>query len=481
MAGRILKGVGWSAVQQFSTQGIQFIVTVFLARLLTPSEFGIVAVSMIALNILQVINETGFGAALMQKLDRDETDFSSVFFLNIGLGLFLYGILFLSAPLLAIAFKEPELPNVLRLLGLNVIINSFVVVQRTKLLIDVDFKTWAKASIIAVTISGVLGIFLATQNFGVYALVVQSLTSSFITTLLIWVMAKWHPQWIISKTRLKSLFQFAYKLILARLLNTIFNEIYSTVVGIIYSPALLALFNRAKSFETMSSNNIVGIVQRVSTPILCENQKSKADLSKVLEKFISGTALIVFPLLVWLIVLAKPLVIFLLTEKWEESAWMLQIICLGGFFYVINSFNLNLFNATGKTGWALKCEVYKKILAVVIIAIVVVLKDFTALVWCQVIISLSDYLIGSIYVKKQIGLNWIDQLKPLVRFIGASSLIGVIIYASTFWIETNGMKVLIGTLVGLFSYCFLSYTLNLANCRDKFNFNNICRKKVKDS
>lgn len=290
MAGRILKGVGWSAVQQFSTQGIQFIVTVFLARLLTPSEFGIVAVSMIALNILQVINETGFGAALMQKLDRDETDFSSVFFLNIGLGLFLYGILFLSAPLLAIAFKEPELPNVLRLLGLNVIINSFVVVQRTKLLIDVDFKTWAKASIIAVTISGVLGIFLATQNFGVYALVVQSLTSSFITTLLIWVMAKWHPQWIISKTRLKSLFQFAYKLILARLLNTIFNEIYSTVVGIIYSPALLALFNRAKSFETMSSNNLVGIVQRVSTPILCENQKSKADLSKVLEKFISGTA-----------------------------------------------------------------------------------------------------------------------------------------------------------------------------------------------
>ena len=179
MAGRIVKGVSWSAVQQFSTQGIQFVISIILARILTPEEFGVVAAAMIVLVILQVINETGFGAALLQKLDRDETDFFSVFILNIVMGVVLYGILYLSAPLIAQIFGLSQLTTVVRLLGINLLISSFIVVQRTKLLIQVDFKTWTIASVSAALLAGIISIIMAYNDFGVYALVVQSILSSF--------------------------------------------------------------------------------------------------------------------------------------------------------------------------------------------------------------------------------------------------------------------------------------------------------------
>jgi O-antigen/teichoic acid export membrane protein len=260
------KGVLWSAIERFSVQGVQFVISVILARLLFPEDFGLLALVFIVINVLQTINEVGFGASLMFKQDRDDLDFSSVFVLNIFMGVFLYIVLYLTAPFLASFFNQPQLTLITRITGISLLINSFVVVQRTKLLIEVNFKTQAKASLIAVIISGAIGIIAALQNYGVWALVFQILISSSLNVILIWKYVKWRPSLSFSYDRFLFLFNFAYKLIIARLINTIFEQVYSLVIGKIYSPAQLGYFNRGQSFIFLTSNNITGIIQRVSTP-----------------------------------------------------------------------------------------------------------------------------------------------------------------------------------------------------------------------
>ena len=344
-----INGVIWSAAERFSVQGIQFVISVILARLLSPSDFGLIALMLIVINILQTINESGFGVALLQKKERDELDFSTVFILNTLLGLFLYVILFVTAPLIASFFDQPLLQSLTRVIGLNLITTSLVVVQKTKLLINIDFKTQAKASLVAVILSGVGGIILAYYGFGVWALVFQSISNNVFNTILIWMFVSWRPRLRFSYDRFIALFNFAYKLILARLINSIFQEVFSTVVGKLYTPAQLGYFNRAKSFESLSTNNITMIVQRVSTPMLCEAQTDKEDMKRVLLRFIRSTALIVYPLLFGLAILAEPLITVLLTDKWLPSAWILRVLCPVGIFFVISTFNMNVFNATART------------------------------------------------------------------------------------------------------------------------------------
>ena len=465
MAGRIVKGVSWSAVQQFSTQGIQFVISIILARILTPEEFGVVAAAMIVLVILQVINETGFGAALLQKLDRDETDFFSVFILNIVMGVVLYGILYLSAPLIAQIFGLSQLTTVVRLLGINLLISSFIVVQRTKLLIQVDFKTWTIASVSAALLAGIISIIMAYNDFGVYALVVQSILSSFFSCIFIWWLVKWHPNWQFSLRRLKSLFQFAYKLIAARLINTVFNEIYSSVIAIVFNPTQLAFFNRANSFQYMTSVNIVSIVQRVAVPVMCEHQNSETELRNLTIHFIKNTSFFIIPLAVLLFTLAKPLIICLLTEDWLESAAILQAICLIGFFYNISAFNMNIFNATGRTDLALKCEIVKKTISVLIIAIAVISKDFNILVWSYIVTAIIECLINIAYTHSQIHASFVYQVKPMLSILGCAVLSGGIIEVGKCFITNPYIQLFgLGT-VGILSYLGFCYIWNICDTR----------------
>lgn len=465
MAGRVIKGVSWSAVQQFSTQIIQFVVTIVLARILTPDEFGVVAASMIVLAVMQVINETGFGAALMQKLDRDETDFFSVFVLNIIMGLVLYGFIYLTAPLWALVFKSPQLESVIRYLGLNLIFASFIVVQRTKLLIKVDFKTWTKASVSAAIISGAIGIYMAHAGYGVYALVAQSLILSFLSTAFIWLMVRWRPTVSFSFSRLKGLFQFAYKLIAARLINTIFNEVYASVIAIVFNPAQLAFFNRAKSFETLSSNNIVSIVQRVAVPVMCEKQHSEIELRNVTLTFIRNTALIITPLIILLFTLSKPLIVCLLTDKWIECAGILRIICVAGFFYNISAFNMNIYNATGRTDLALKCEIVKKIVSIAIIAIAVVFKNFDVLIWSYIVCSIIECIINTRYTYSQIHASFLYQLKGLMGIVSCAFVMGMYIFMGTLIIDNYYLQLAILSISGMLLYITLCYMLNICDCR----------------
>ncbi len=464
MAGRVVKGVSWSAIERFSVQAVQFIVSVVLARLLTPSDFGVVALALVIMNVLQTINEVGFGAALMQKLDRDELDFSSVFVMNMVMGVVLYAILYVVAPLMETAFDLTGLATVVRWLGLNLIITSFVVVQRTKLFISVDFKTMAKASLVAVLVSGAVGIWYAYQGGGVMALVAQSLLNNLLTTLLIWMQVKWRPILQFSWQRFVSLFRYAYKLILARFVNVVFNEVYSVVIGAYYSPAQLGLFNRAKSFETMSSNNITQIVQRVSTPILCEKQKDNIEMGQALMSFIRNTAFVVYPLLFGLAVLAEPLIAVLLTDKWLGAVWILQVLCPVGLLYVISTFNMTVFNATGRTDWALKAEVIKKVTDIAIIAVAIML-GFEALVWSQVVIAVFEAIVNMYYTKKQIGLSLVAQLKSVLGILVSAIVMAIGVTLISMLFEDNIIKLVVGVVSGVAIYAIACFVFDVNSSR----------------
>ncbi len=462
---RAIKGVGWSGIERFSVQIIQFVVTIILARLLTPNDFGVVAIILVVINILQVFNEVGFGAALMQKLDRDELDYSTVFVFNIIWGGILYGLVYASAPLFASFFEFPELTNLTRILGVNIIISSFIVVQRAKLMIFVDFKTQAKASFLAVIISGVISIYAAYKGLGVMAIIIQQLVNNSINTIFLWIYTKWQPKLQFSYKRFKTLFNYAYKLILARFVNAVFQEIYSLAIGKVYAPAQLGYFNRAKSFVGISSNNITQVVQRVSTPILCESQHDYDRMGKQLIEFIQKTAFIVFPLLCGLFVLAEPLIKVVLTEKWLPAAWMLQVLCPVGMLFVISTFNLNVFNATGKTNWALKSEIIKKTLNVLIL-IGAILISFEALIVSQILVAIIDFVLDTWFTKKQIGLTWLKQLKALSGVFGAALLMAVVVYLTTAYISNDIWKLIVGFVSGTLFYFLISYIFDIIAFRN---------------
>ena len=463
-SGIAIRGVAWSAIERFSVQGIQFVISIILARLLIPADFGLIALVLVVMNILQTINEVGFGAALMQKKTRDDLDFSTVFILNIFLGVFLYGILFVVAPFIASFFEQSQLSLLIRVIGINLISTSLVVVQRTRLLIEVDFKTQAKASLIAVILSGVGGILLAYYGGGVWALVLQSILYNLANTVLIWLFVSWRPRLRFSYDRFVALFNFAYKLILARLINSIFQEVFSTVVGKLYTPAQLGYFNRAKSFESLSTNNITMIVQRVSTPMLCEAQSDKGDMKRVLLRFIRSTALIVYPLLFGLAILAEPLISVLLTDKWLPSAWILRVLCPVGIFFVISTFNMNVFNATGRTDWALKCEIVKKIFCVGII-LFTSFWGFKALVWSQVVIAFVEFLINTYYTKRQIGLTMWEQLVALKGVLFACVVMGIILLFCSYIIPDALVRLIVGLFLGGGMYLCLCFLFDIASFR----------------
>ena len=465
---KVSKGVLWSAIDRFSVQGVQFIISIILARILTPSDFGLIALALIFLNILQTINDVGFGAALIHKQDRDDLDFSTIFVFNLTLGVILYTIVYFTAPIIADFFQHSRLSSLIRLLGLNLIITSFNIVQRTKLIIDVDFKTQAQGSLMATVISGCIGITCALKGFGVYSLVFQSLFSNIINVTFLWFKVVWRPSFIFSYKRFITLFSFAYKLVLARLVNNVFRELYSALIGKSFSSDLLGFYNRSNSFLHIGSSNIVSIVQRVSIPVFCKKQDNLKEMQTSLLNFTKQTAMIVCPLICGVFVLAEPLVIVLLTDKWIMSAHILKILAPTGLCYLLSAFNVNIFNATGRTDLALLSEIVKKTLSIIVILICSNWGFYFFLL--GIVINSSIELIVDLYLtKKQIGLPIYRQLSNLFRICLASLLMAFITSFIIGFFDLNIVKLSLGVLIGMVSYSLCCVILGVVSLKNVYN------------
>lgn len=410
-----VSGMKWSAIERFAVQGIQFVIGLILARLLTPSDYGIIGMLAIFIAISQTIIDSGFSKALIQKQDRTEVDFSTAFFFNIIVGLVCYLILFLASPYIAQFFKEPILKDVLRVLAINLFFNSLAVVPVAKFSIKVDFKTQSKASIVSTVLSGALGIGLAYKGVGVWALVAQSVSHSFVNVVLLWCLLKWRPQWKYSWESFKKLFGYGGNVLFASIISTIYDNISTLVIGKFYTSKDLGYFTRGQQFPSLLSTNLTAIVQRVTFPILSKIQDDDIRLTSVYRNYIKISSLVIFFLLVFLSSIAKPLVTFLLTAKWIDAVIYLQVFCYALMFDHISSINLNLLYVKGKTNLVLRLEVIKKSVAFIILIASI---PFGVLAIClsKVIYTQIAVYINTYYTGKLLNLGYFKQLKDYIPY-----------------------------------------------------------------
>jgi len=451
-----ISGLKWSAIDRFSAQGVQFVIQLILARLLLPSDYGIIAMLAIFIAISQTFVDSGFSIALVRKLDRDKDDYTTVFLFNVGIGLFFYGILFFSSPLIADFYDIPLLSPITKLLGLSVFLNSLCIVQQAILTVKIDFKTQTYISLSTILISGIIAVYMASVGFGAWALAWQVVIAAFLRTVLYWLVVRWKPDGRFTKKSFKSLFGFGSKLLASGLLETIYNNIYLIVIGKLYDSSSLGLYSRAKGLSGYPSSSITGIIQRVTFPVLSKMQNEDERLRINYRKLLRLSAFIIFPMMIGLSAIADPLIRILLTDKWEGSIILLQILCFSMMWYPVHAINLNLLQVKGRSDLFLKLEIYKKIMTTVTLLVTL---PFGIEIMCygQVLNSLLSLAINTYYTGQLINVGFFKQMKDLIPIIVRCLIMYALIVLMNTVIENNIVKISLDILVAVLLYIGLSY------------------------
>lgn len=453
---KTIKGTIWSSLERFSVQGIQFVVMIIMARILSPADYGLVGMLAIFIAVSQSLIDSGFSQALIRKQDRSEIDNSTVFYFNIGVGILLYLVLFFSAPLIAGFYNEPLLVPITRIVGLSLVFNSLAVVQRALLTVNLDFKTQAKASFVGAIISGAIGISMAYTGFGVWAIVWQQISNLAVVTILLWILSHWKPIWAYSRQSFRELFGFGSKLLASGLLDTIFRNLYLIVIGKFFKASDLGYYTRAHQFTDFASSNITGIFQRVTYPVLCRIQDDDSRLSDVYRRLLKTSAFIIFPLMMGMAAVAKPMVISFLTEKWLFSAVLIQIICFSMMWYPVHAINLNLLQVKGRSDLFLKLEIIKKVLTVIVLCITLPM-GLIPLCIGTIFSSIISLVINTHYTGKLIHLGFFKQMKDLLPTLLLSLATGAVVYLTVTYIPMESWLALaIGVVEGILLYIGLA-------------------------
>lgn len=449
---KTVKGTIWSSIERFSVQAIQFIVMIFMARILTPAEYGIVGMVTIFIAVSQSLIDSGFSQALIRKQDRTQLDNSTVFYFNIVVGIILYFVLFFCAHPIARFYNEPILVPVTRLVALSLPLNSLAVVQRADLTIKIDFRTQAKASLAGALATGAVGLSMAYTGWGVWAIVWSQIAGTFVNVVLLWVFAHWRPTWEYSWASFKELFNFGSKLLASGLINTLYRNIYLIVIGKIFKASDLGFYTRAQQFSQFASSNITGILQRVTYPVLCTIQDEDEHLKDVYRRLIRISGFIIFPLMTGMAGVAKPMIISFLTEKWAYSAVLLVPICLAGMWYPIHALNLNLLQVKGRSDLFLKLEIWKKCIGVAILAGTIPLGLYW-MCWSAVLGSIIGLIINTYYTGKLINLGFLSQMKDLFPTLLLSLIMGTAVWSMvTFVPMPSGAGLAAGLGTGIAVY-----------------------------
>lgn len=455
---KTVKGVIWSSIDRFTTQGISFVFSMLIARLLLPSDYGVVAMLGIFMAVAQCFIDSGFGTALIRKKDRTETDFCTVFYFNIVVSCFFYGLLWLASPYIAQFYDMPLLESVTKVVGLNLVVGSFAGIQSAQLSIAIDFKSRAKISVITTLFTGIVGLWLAYKGYGVWALVFQGLSSNILRTILLWGTVRWVPKLIFSWKSFKEMFSFGSKLLASALLDTVYNNIYPIVIGKFFSASSLGLYGRASGLAQFPSSNITGVLQSVTFPVLSTIQDDEARLADAYKRFIRLAAFIIFPLMMGLSAVADPFIRIVLTDKWEGSIYLLQIICFSMMWYPIHAINLNLLQVKGRSDYFLKLEIYKKIIGVGIMCITIPM-GLVAMCYGGIVTSIISLLVNTYYTNKLIGYGFVKQMKDLMPTILHSLVMYGIVFAIVHWLPTLWLQLIVGILVGAAYYLIGAYLM----------------------
>ena len=452
------KGMMWNFIERFSTKGIQFVLTIVIARILSPDDYGLVAMLSIFMAIAQTLVDSGFGNALIQKKNRTEADYSTTFYFNIFISALIYLLLFISAPWIAQFYNQPKLVMIARVYGILIVLNSFAAVQMTRLTIALDFRKLAFASLLSVSVGGSIGIIMAYQGYGVWALVFQALFGSLAWGSGLWLFARWMPKWCFSIKSFRTLFSFGSKILFSSLLHTLYTNMYSLVVGKFFNTSTLGYFNRAYTLGLFPAQNFSNIIQKVIYPIQCSYQDENEKFDQIFISYLRISGFVLFPLMIGFAVLANPVITLLLTERWLPIVSLLQIICISMMWLPMMQANVSVLDAKGRSDYHLQAELIKKMLAVLIL---VSTLPFGIRSVCagMVIYSIVDLLVVIGYSRKLTSVGYKVQLKIFAPSFFLASCMGGIVWLATYYISSPVGKLVIGGISGLIFYCLLAYLL----------------------
>ena len=409
---KTVRGTFWSFAERFTSQGVNLLVLVIIARLLSPKEFGLVGMLAVFLAVAQSLIDSGFSQALIRKQNRTEEDKNTVFYFNIFVSVVLYLLLYLISPWVASFYEEPQLNDVMKVICLVIVIDSFAVVQRANYTIEIDFKTQTKSALISAIISGSIGIYLAYHGYGVWALVFQQLSNSLTNVLVLWAYSDWYPKLVYSWKSFRELFGFGSKLMISGLLDTLYRNGYQLVIGKAFTAESLGFYTNAHKFSDFPSSSFTAIIQRVTYPVLCTIQDEDERLAQAYRKFLRISAFLIFPLMCGLAAVSNPIVDLLFGEKWRYVAVLMIPICFQMMWYPIHSINLNLLQVKGRSDLFLRLEIIKKILGLIILLLSL---PFGLLVMCYTSIFSSVLCLGinTYYTGKLINVGFIMQMKDI--------------------------------------------------------------------
>lgn len=428
---KTIKGLGWSAADNIAKLGITFIVSIILARLLSPEEYGLIGILTIFITVFNAVVDSGFTNALIRKKDATDIDFCTVFYTNLVISVFMAGLLFFCAGPIATFFRRPELFALTKAMSCIVIINALCIVQKARTTKNIDFKTQTKVTLIASLVSGIIGIAMAYSGYGVWALVGQQISAQLLTTIFFWIFNKWLPKLQFSWASFREMWSFGWKLLVSSLINTTWNEIYQVVVGKCYSPATLGLYSRAKQFSQLFSNNLTSIIQRVSYPVLSTIQDDRERLKSAYKRVIKTTMLPAFVGMYGMAAVAKPMILVLIGEKWLGSVPFLQIICIYAALYPLHAINLNMLQVQGRSDLFLKLEIIKKIIAVGPILLGIFI-DIYLMVGASVITSCIAYYLNAYYSGPFLNYSIKEQIYDILPSLAIALAMAIPVFAMSF-------------------------------------------------
>jgi len=464
---KIIRAVKWNLAGTLGNQLAQFLVGIILVRLLTPAEFGLVAMLNIFMSIAAVAVDSGYGSALIQKQDLAPIEESSVFFFNLGIAFILYILFWFLAVPIAVFYREPDLVPITRVLSFVFISNALGLVQNSLLSRQLDFKTLGKANILSTILSGIIGVVMAFRGCGVWSLVVYSVFNALSYSALLWVFSAWRPIWAFSRSSMRSMFSYGSKLFFSGLLWAIFDKLDLLFIGRMFSKTALGYYSRAQITQKLPTLSLSTIVSNVTFPAYSSIQDDRVRLREGYRKTIIAVSIVAFPIMFGLLAVSKPLFVVLFTEKWLPSVPYFRILCIVGSLYHLHTLNLNVMKASGRSDLFLLLEATKKFL-IFMVLIITCRFGITAILWGQVAVSIISLFLNTYYTRAIINYGLRHQLADIWQFIALSAVAAGIAYFvdSRFIGLSNYIRVLLMMVVGGSIYCGIAYRLNIGGSVD---------------
>lgn len=421
-----LTAVFWSGADVLIRQGLQFFVSILLARLLLPEDFGVIAMLYVFIGVAAVFVDSGFSSALIQHQDTTITDESTVFFFNLGMGAMAAIVLCVTAPWIAMFFESPILKSLSYVMALNLFIGTLGSIHSTLLTKALNFKVIMKVGSVATLFSGLLAVVLAWRGFGVWSLALQTLASSLITVALLWWWHPWRPRWEFNQYSLRRLFRFGSFMMLSGLLNMLYTQMYALLIGKLFSARDLGFYTRAENTKNLPVSVLTGVLNRVAFPVFSTIATDSDRLVRGLRKVIIIIMLLNIPVMLGLAVVAEPLVVTLFGAKWLPSVPFLQVLCLGGVLWPLHALNLNVLMAQGRSDLFFRLEIIKKCIGIPLI-VLASLHSVMAIAWCQVLIGVFAFFINAHYSGVLLGYGPWRQLREIMPFGLVAMVMAVIV------------------------------------------------------